>query len=169
VEVTSLRPEERFDTFDDIGTLAGHGQSETCTRCRRDFAVSALLRGSEGAICLGCGLQIEHQARARQSRWDLSKLVAAVILLVLSSTSVPLVGGLALIGEQAWHPVFFLGGTTLGGMLSCLLVVSTLRDLRFDLAARDPILLGKHMFTLAFATVVNGVVAGVFCAALFQL
>ena len=164
---------ERFDeastpwAFDAIGTLAGLGETELCTGCRQPFTVSALLRGPDGALCLRCDLERESGLRVRQSRLEVSKLLAVGILLCLSAAAIPGVLPLGLVQHQPWHgPAFALGGV-LAGTASSLLIFSTLRDLRFDLPAGDPVLLGKHMFTLSFATVVNAVAAGVFAAALF--
>jgi len=160
VEVTSLSPEDRFDAFDPVGTLAGLGRREPCSECQRIFLVSALLRSPEGAVCLACDLEREARARALSSRWDIAKFAISCALLSVSSIGAPWAAGVASVPRPG--PLAFMASAVMLSLFSCLLIVATMRDLRFDLGARDPILLGKHMFTVAFAVVVNAVNAGVF-------
>jgi hypothetical protein len=160
VDVTSLSSEARFDDFEAVGTLAGLGRREPCGQCQREFLVSSLLRSPDGALCLSCDLEAEARDRARSARWDVRTLSISCALLSVSSIGVPWAVGVASVPRPA--NLVFMGGAVILASMAFVLMVGTMRELRFDLGTRDPILLGKHMFTLAFAAVVNALNTGIF-------
>ncbi len=150
------RNKGRNDTF---ATLIG--ESETCTACETDFDVRDLLRGEDGAICMDCDLQQLEDVRSAGSRRDLTSLVGMALLLLISAGCLQRLEH----ANDGRDPYFFMMAAGLFGLISILAMVTTARELRFDLPYRDPVVLAKHAIALVLGLITVAVNTWVFYTA----
>ncbi len=137
---------------------------ESCTHCGVVHNTGRLLRQADGPVCLQCDAekyQVRQTSRARR-KIGIPVLISAV--LVASAVAVPV---LLVIGSlSVTHVALFLSGSSVAFSLCSVCIYETLRELRYDLPRRDPIVLAKHMFSLSFATVTNAIAVWIFVSAL---
>lgn len=137
---------------------------ECCSDCGAVFNTGLLLRGDTGPICNTCDLEQVQKVQTRSRRRDWTTLTGISLLLVLSASPIPILSGLQVLGGL--EILLFAMTSVVLGTFSAMSIAGSLRELRYDFPARDPIVLAKHMVGLAFATVTNSLNTWVFVTTL---